>query len=364
MGDDEEAMTTTPPAHERSILAFQFGAMGVVIPAMLITALTLNIIALTVPFLMIDVFAKPHEAYSIPATVSLMWSFKFYWIAILIAVFSICFPFVKITSLLLLWYLPLGARVRSRGLRLLSQLGRWSLLDVFVALVLIVLSHHQTLIVTSTEIGLPLFLAAICLSILTGEIIAMLQIRVEGKPPIVNNEPIRLASGSGWRRYAVPVLLLGALASVVAAIGIPYVKITAWYLSKNEYSIFETMLALGSDGKILFASIVALFLVILPVVRIGAIGYLWYGRMSPDRFRQADERTRAIGAWAMIDVFGLALVLFLTEGSSVIPIERAPGFWAVFVAIALNFVLGITAFHVIKWRLAYISGQLKGPPTP
>ena len=360
MGDDECIMTTSRLIEKRSVLAFQFGAMGIVVPAMLMTALSLNIIALTMPFMMVEVFGKPHEQYSIPTTVSLMWSLKFYWIAILVAVFSIAFPFVKIFSLFILWYVPLTSRIRYRGLRLLSQLGRWSLLDVFVALVLIVLSHHQKLFVTDTMIGLPLFIAAICLSILTSELMGMLQIRFEGEPPIVNSEPVRLATGSGWRQFAVPVLLLGALASIIAAIGIPYIKITAWYLSKNEYSILETALAFESDGKYLFASIVVLFLVILPVARLGAIGYLWYGRLHPVHFRLAEERTRAISSWAMIDVFGLALVLFLTQGKSVIPIERAMGFWAVFVAIGLNFVLGLIAFRMVKWRLAYIAGNLKG----
>lgn len=360
---DELSMPSALPREQRSILAFQFGAMGVVIPGMLMTALTLNIVALTVPFMVVSVFGKPTESYSIPTTVSLMWSMKFYWIAVLIAVFSIGFPFLKITSLFMIWYLPLTSRFRSRGLRILSQLGRWSLLDVFVALMLMVLAHHQTLFVTSTKLGLPLFLFAVCLSILTSEIMGTLQGRFEGPPPIVNRDQIRLATGARWRRFAVPVLLVGAGLSLVAAIGIPYIKITAWYLSKNTYSIFETVVALFSDGKILFALIVALFLVLLPVVRLGAIGYLWYRRLRPDQFRLAEERTRAIGSWSMLDVFGLALFLFLTEGSTVIPFERAPGYWAVFVAIAMNFMLGLVAFHVVKWRLASIAGELKGTKT-
>ena len=359
--DDERGMSQTLVVKsERSILAFQFGAMGIVIPAMLMTALTFNIIALTLPFMMVSVFGKPTESYSIPTTVTLMWSMKFYWISILVAVFSIGFPFVKITSLFMIWYLPLTNRFRSRGLRILSQLGRWSLLDVFVALMLIVLSHGQTLFVTSTEIGLSLFLFAICLSILTSEIMSALQLRVEGSPPIANRDRVRISTGAGWRRFVVPVLLAGAAFSLVAAIGIPYIKITAWYLNKNAYSIVETITALFSDGKVLFGSIVALFLVVFPIVRLGAIGYLWYRRMCPDQFRLAEERARTISSWVMLDVFGLALLLFLTEGSTVIPIERAPGYWVVFVAIAMNFVLGLVALHVIKWRLASIAGFEKG----
>ena len=258
-----------PPT--RDVLAFRFGGIGVLLSGMLVTAFTLNVVALTLPFMVLKVYGDPAEAYSIPRTVQLMWSLDFFVIAILIVGFSLIFPFLKLTSLLVLWYIPMTGRVRGMGLRVLGSLGRWSLLDVFVALVLIVLSHDQKLFVTEIKLGLPLFLGAICLSMLSGELMTNMHVRSEPAMPIVRTEAVRPADHAGWRTYLVPLLLIGSLASIAVAVGLPYIRITAWYLKDGTYSILETVQALWEDSNYLFMTIVGLFLVVMPIAKIIAI---------------------------------------------------------------------------------------------
>jgi len=344
-------------ATQPDVLAFRAGRFWRLIPFMLFVSLVLNVVALNVPFLLLKVFVESEEAYSIPRTVELMWQLEFYWVAVLIFVFSIVFPFVKLSSLFVLWYRPWHAPARHRAFRILGALGRWSLLDVFVALVLIVLSHGQTLLVTRTLPGLPLFLAAICLSIGSAELMAYLHVKSEPGEPAKGTEPVRAADGAGWRGVAVPLLLLGSLFSLLAALGLPYVRITAWYLKKNSYSILETISALWSDHMYGFSAAVALFLVAMPAMRLGGITLLWYRRVTPQHFRRVEEITRGIGLWAMLDVFGLALLLFLTEGSTIVKIEKASGMWAMLAAIVMNSLLGVMAGRVIGWRLAEIAGR-------
>ncbi|MGE4651407.1 MAG: paraquat-inducible protein A, partial [Myxococcota bacterium] len=84
---------------------------------------------------------------------------------------------------------------------------------------------------------------------------------------------------------------------------------------------------------------------------------LWYRRVTPQNFRRVEEITRGIGLWAMLDVFGLALLLFLTEGSTIVKIEKASGMWAMLAAIVMNSLLGVMAGRVIGWRLAEIAGR-------
>ena len=343
--------------NNREVLAFRFGAMGVVLSGMLVTAFTLNVVALTLPFMVLKVYGDPAEAYSIPRTVQLMWSLEFYVIAILIIGFSLIFPFLKLSSLLALWYIPMTGRIRGVGLRVLGSLGRWSLLDVFVALVLIVLSHDQTLFVTAIKPGLPLFLAAICLSMLTGELMTNMHVRSEPAKPIVRTEPVRPADHAGWRTYLVPLLLLGSLVSISVAIGLPYIRITAWYLHEGTYSVLQTVNALWQDKNYLFMGIVGLFLVVMPIAKVIAIGQLWYLRRPPEKFLRAEELTRTIGLWAMLDVFGLALALFLSEGSSVIKVQGAEGVWAMLAAIILSLFLGLVAGQVIRGQLRRISSE-------
>ena len=65
--------------------------------------------------------------------------------------------------------------------------------------------------------------------------------------------------------------------------------------------------------------------------------------------------TRTIGLWAMLDVFGLALALFLSEGSNVIKVQGAEGVWAMLAAISISLVLGLVAGQVIRGQLRRIS---------
>ena len=254
---DKSKKESRPGSESKTPLAFHFDSSMMVwlIPLLLVVALTTNIIALKLPFLEIKMFPHDPEAYSIPHTVTLMWvKMKLYWVAILIAGFSLVFPFVKLLSLFSLWYLPMRVSTRGRGLRILGSLGRWSLLDVFVALVLIVLAHEQgSLLVTDVRPGLYLFLVAILLAMSTGEFMAVLHEKTESHPKLSTTKARRPSIGSGWRRLAVPALLLGSLASLLVAVELPFLKITAWYLTDNSYSILETIATLWTTGEPIFA---------------------------------------------------------------------------------------------------------------
>ena len=352
---DKSKKESRPGSESKTPLAFHFDSSMMVwlVPLLLITALTTNIIALKLPFLEIKIFPHDPEAYSIPHTVTLMWvKMKLYWVAILIAGFSLVFPFVKLLSLFSLWYLPMRVSTRGRGLRILGSLGRWSLLDVFVALVLIVLAHEQgSLFVTDVRPGLYLFLVAILLAMSTGEFMAVLHEKTEHHPKLSTTRARRPSIGSGWRRLAVPALLLGSLASLVVAVELPFLKITAWYLTDNSYSILETIATLWTTGEPIFAVIVAVGLVVMPLAKLLVIFATWSIGRSPYRFRIATLRIRIVSQWSMIDVFGLAIGLFLLEGSGMVPVKGEVGAWALLVAIILNAVLAWTAGSLLTARL-------------
>lgn len=352
---DKSKKESRPGSESKTPLAFHFDSSMMVwlVPLLLITALTTNIIALKLPFLEIKIFPHDPEAYSIPHTVTLMWvKMKLYWVAILIAGFSLVFPFVKLLSLFSLWYLPMRVSTRGRGLRILGSLGRWSLLDVFVALVLIVLAHEQgSLFVTDVRPGLYLFLVAILLAMSTGEFMAVLHEKTEHHPKLSTTRARRPSIGSGWRRLAVPALLLGSLASLVVAVELPFLKITAWYLTDNSYSILETIATLWTTDQRAFAVVVAIGLVVMPIAKLLVIFGTWSIGRSPYRFRIATLRIRIVSQWSMIDVFGLAIGLFLLEGSGMVPVKGEVGAWALLVAIILNAVLAWTAGSLLTARL-------------
>ena len=152
---------------------------------------------------------------------------------------------------------------------MLGALGRWSLLDVFVALVMIVLAHDQgRLFVTGVKPGLGLFLAAILIAMVTGDVLHALHDRAAEADSSTGRSPIPGAIPT-WKSIIIPVLALGALAALLAALSVPYLKITAWFLTDRDYSVASSVVALATDGDVLFAVIVALFLGVTPAARIG-----------------------------------------------------------------------------------------------
>ncbi|MCP4497934.1 MAG: paraquat-inducible protein A [Phycisphaeraceae bacterium] len=149
----------------------------------------------------------------------------------------------------------------------------------------------------------------------------------------------------------VPILLLGSFFSLLTAVELPFLKITAWYLNDASYSILAAIATLWQTDEHLFAIVVAGGLVVMPVVRLLVLAATWAIGRSPARFRVAMLRTRITTQWAMIDVFGLAIALFLLEGSELVPVKGEDGVWALCIAIIVNAVLAWAAGGLLKTRL-------------
>lgn len=80
-------------------------------------------------------------------------------------VFTVIFPFVKITALLVLWLKPgLTLQQMARVHDFVAHLGKWSMLDVFVVAVLIVLIRAGGLAEIKAQDGLLLFCASVMLT--------------------------------------------------------------------------------------------------------------------------------------------------------------------------------------------------------
>ncbi len=319
------------------------------IPAGLIASFTLNVAALKAPFMMMKMFPSAAEPYSIPHTIQLMWSvLEVYWVAILITIFSLIFPFVKLIMLAVVWFFPLPERSRGRLLGLLGTLGRWSLLDVFVTLVLIVLAHDQgQLFVTDVKSGLLMFMSAIVLAMLTGDVAHHLHDRKRKLPEL----DAKARAGGRWLAPVVFLLIIGSAVSLAAAFYLPFLQITAWFLSKQSYSILRTVETLWGDHNRVFAIAVFLFLLLAPVLRLGLIAHASLMTSAPKKLRRAMVRLDVVSRWAALDVFGLAIALFLAEGSNLVPIQTRGGVWGLVAAIAMNVALGFTAGQLLRSRV-------------
>ena len=305
---------------------------------MLLGALTVNILALIYPFLYVEI-PFDNSNYSIPHTIRLMWDSKLYAIAVLIVAFSLTFPFVKITMLLTIFWLPTTRSGRHKTLSTLRQLGRWSLLDVFIVLIIMVLSNDQMFIGAKPKIGVSLFLAAIFGSMLVCEILEYLnkgETKSDKDPMEGRHTPVYWAAGKLYW-LMIPLLALSVV-SLYIAISTSYFKITWWLLKHKAYSVWDSVMALLDSGFYIFGYTMLGVLIVVPSLRLLSLIALGFLPMNRLIRRYLWRWSSIFGGWSMLDVFALALLLFLTEGSHLIPFEIKSGMYEILIAVAIYYV--------------------------
>lgn len=88
----------------------------------------------------------------------------------ILLIFTILFPLVKIGALLAIWLTP-GLRIQqmARVYAVVSNLSKWSMLDVFVVAVLVVLIRSGGVASIKAQDGLLLFCASVVLTQIASE---------------------------------------------------------------------------------------------------------------------------------------------------------------------------------------------------
>lgn len=322
---------------------------GWLIPLGLIIVLLANITALFVPFLAIDFMHK--EVYSLPHSVQLMWETKLYLISILIVAFSITFPLVKTLSLLAIWFIKMKPLTRHRFIRLLEAAGKWSMFDIFVVILLMVISTKQTFIDTEPQIGLLFFMIAIIGNMLMSRLMATVDQRVNfnqeelfgGEKKLY--EPLESTGGIGW---LMPFLLLGGFISIIYAIELPFFKINNIPLFSKTYSIHSAIEALFTDGRYTLTIFMVLFLCVAPMLSLVLIGQCWLFHQTRYQISRRMGLIRIVGEWSMLSVFLMALAIVVTEGEQMVKTEIKPGIYAIITAIAFTVVCTRLAEHKIR----------------
>ena len=94
--------------------------------------------------------------------------------------FTICFPFVKLTAMLVLWLWPrLDIEHARRLFHFVSNMGKWSMLDVFVVAILVLTIKSSGLASIRVGEGFFLFFISVMLtqfaSLWTGRVVSRLE---------------------------------------------------------------------------------------------------------------------------------------------------------------------------------------------
>ncbi|MCC6680564.1 MAG: paraquat-inducible protein A [Phycisphaeraceae bacterium] len=134
------------------------------VPALLLLSAVTLIVGYMLPLMSISKLVFWQDDYTLLTSVTGLWNSGNYILAIIIFVFSIVFPITKLTALAIVWFKRFDDETRNRVVFLVGVLGKWSMLDVFVCALLIVMTKAKSFLDAEPRSGLFVFAVAIALS--------------------------------------------------------------------------------------------------------------------------------------------------------------------------------------------------------
>jgi paraquat-inducible protein A len=295
-------------------------------------SLALNILALILPFVVVDAAGSNPWIYGLLGTVQMLLDSHMAVLACMVFVFSVIFPFAKLAVLSWLWWNGVTTVRRHSLLIFVEKLGKWSLFDVFLVAIMVGLTNDQWLISSASLPGLSCFLFAVILGMLAGEVLTVVVGHRQGST--VAASEARVAPRSG--------LMLGLVVIVGALLGatlvVPFIQIDDWRLSDRAYSLITLIPALWHNDSPVLAVSMATFIIVMPLVSWFVVALMilgWWKRQPSIGVIHFLEFTKR---WTMMSVFALSLGVFLVEGHRFLGTQPLSGVWTLVAGLGLAWI--------------------------
>jgi paraquat-inducible protein A len=153
---------------------------GWTIVLMLLAAMGLFVTAVFLPFTSVTKLWIFENQISVYQGLIALWKAGELFLFLILFVFTVCFPFVKINALLALWLHPgLTGDQAKTFFKFVSNMGKWSMLDVFVVAILVLTVKSGGVASIKVQSGFFLFFVSVMLtqfaSLWTGRIAMRLE---------------------------------------------------------------------------------------------------------------------------------------------------------------------------------------------
>jgi len=326
--------------HKSITLFKNSGRSSIYISLMLMVSLVCNVFAMFLPFSKVSRLLRADIVMTLPGSISMMWNDHLQVVAVLILFFSIIFPFFKLSVLFYLWFFCKSSTIRQKLIHYIEPLGKWSMLDVFVICIILVLTNRQLFVASEIMPGVYFFLVAILLSIFSALKIEKLSLLKGAAKEDEEIAIIKLQRMDYFDRGMITALLMLSITSLVMAINIPYLKITDFFLQHNEYSIMTSFTTLWDKSEVLMIFILVT-LIICPLLHIIGLIIIWQFNLNKKNNLRLQNIVHIISKFDMLDVFLLSLLLFMTEGKWLIATERQFGLSMLIVFLVSTFLIPI-----------------------
>ena len=137
------------------------------IPLLVLLSAGLLVVGQSTPTMVVDeAFGLKKQTFTIWTGIQVMMQNKYFFLATIIFLFSVVFPYAKLLAILVLWFKKFHPESRRSVTRWLGVLGKWSMLDVFVVAVFIVLTEATMFVKAHAMYGIYIFASSIAVSIL------------------------------------------------------------------------------------------------------------------------------------------------------------------------------------------------------
>ena len=165
---------------KKSALITTYRRTGWTVLFMLLAALGCFFAGIFLPFTAVTKLWLFNDQVSVYQGLVIFWNSREIYLFLILFVFTICFPFVKMNALLALWLYPRLTADRAKAFyKFVSHLGKWSMLDVFVVAILVLTLRSNGLASIRVGTGFFLFLTSVMLtqfsSTWTGHIASQLE---------------------------------------------------------------------------------------------------------------------------------------------------------------------------------------------
>ena len=151
------------------------------------------------------------------------------------------------------------------------------------------------------------------------------------------------ASNAAW---IVPLVLLAAVTLLLMGLSTPVVRIEKFFFFDDEYSVVGGIANLFDHGNPALATIVLLFSIVFPVLKLAAVAWAWVWPLEIDARRRLLRWTALLGRWSMLDVFVVAVIVVLLQSSFLGRAEPRPGIYIFAAAIALSMLSALLVEHL------------------
>ena len=143
----------------------RFTIQGIAINILLLCSLVALVIGVTAPLLTLQKLYFIENTISLISTIQALYRDHEWMLFIIITLFSLCVPVIKIISLLLITNVEYKTgSALDKSLSLIETLGKWSMLDVFVVALLLVSVKLGALAKVEVHYGLYVFAASVILT--------------------------------------------------------------------------------------------------------------------------------------------------------------------------------------------------------